>query len=58
MNLIQWFRRTRPTPPPAPDFSEQYIAALNGYTLDAWWALSELARKDCREHVAWKVGAR
>ncbi|MCO4257380.1 hypothetical protein [Pseudarthrobacter cellobiosi] len=57
--MIGWFRRRRPAQVPArPDFSERYIAALNGFTPEEWEALPELARKDAREHVAWKmVGA-
>ena len=38
-----------------PVFTERYIAALNGKTEAEWAALPELARKDARENVAWKV---
>lgn len=53
--MIVWFRSTRPSPPPQPEFSERYVAALNGYTPEQWEALPELARKDAREHVAWRL---
>ncbi len=49
------FKRTRPAPPAPLPFTERYIAALNGHTPEEWEALPELARKDAREHVAWKL---
>ena len=37
--MFVWFRRTRPTTPVEPDFSERYIAALNGFTPEQWETL-------------------
>lgn len=53
--MIKWFKRRRPAPPVEQAFTERYIAALNGFTPEEWEALPELARRDCREHVAWKL---
>lgn len=55
--MIAWFRRTRPSPPPQTSTSDRLVAALSGYTPEQWEALPELARKDAREHVAWKLVA-
>lgn len=51
------FFRRKPahTPAPQTSSSDRVVAALNGYTETQWHQLSELARVDAREHVAWKL---
>lgn len=51
MNMLRWFRRTRPTPPPLVDDRERLIAAYWGYTPDAWQGLTAARRRYCRENV-------
>lgn len=55
MNLLAWFRRTRPTPPPPLPTSERVIAALHGYTPGQWEALTDTQRAQHRDSVAWEL---
>lgn len=53
MSVLAWFR-PKPSPPPQPD-PERVVAALCGYTPEQWRALTERARRECRDTVAWRV---
>lgn len=54
--MIRVFKRRRPQPEPAQtSTSDRLVAAYNGYTPEQWEALPELARKEAREHVAWRL---
>lgn len=56
MNMIAWFRRTRPTPPPPPlPTSERVIAALCHFTPEQWEALTDTQRAQHRDSVAWEL---
>lgn len=51
MNLLRWFRRTRPTPPEPLDSRERVVAAYWGYSPEAWDRLSDARRAYCRANV-------
>lgn len=52
MNLPQWFRRSRPTPPPPPvNPADVMIAYYWGYTMAEWDRLPDTRRTYCRENV-------
>lgn len=54
--MIRVFKRRRPQPePPQTSTPDRLVTALSGYTPEQWEALPELARKNAREHVAWKL---
>jgi hypothetical protein len=53
--MRDFFRRKPTQPAPTIDPADRLIAAFSGFTEKEWAALPELARRDHREHITWRL---
>jgi hypothetical protein len=55
VRVMRGWRRNKTAPAPQIAPEDRLIAAYSGFTEAEWMSLPELARKDAREHIIWRL---